>query len=110
MESYIIFYNGEKDMQDAIHLAMEQGLKRGLLTDILSRCGTEVTAMLLEEFDMEEVKACWQKEAAQEATSRTLARDRILFDLLLTQERYEEAKRAAKDPDYQMKLLKEYGI
>lgn len=105
-------------MPDAIHLAMEQGLKRGLLTDILSRCGTEVTAMLLEEFDMEEVKACWQKEAAEEAaakatkeaTSRTLARDRILFDLLLTQERYEEAKRAAKDPDYQMKLLNEYGI
>lgn len=101
-------------MPDAIHLAMEQGLKRGLLTDILSRCGTEVTAMLLEEFDMEEVKACWQKEAAakatKEATSRTLARDRILFDLLLTQERYEEAKRAAKDPDYQMKLLNEYGI
>ena len=105
-------------IQDAIHLSMEQGLKRGLLTDILSRCGTEVVAMLLEEFDMEEVKACWQKEAAEEAaakatkeaTSRTLARDRILFDLLLTQERYEEAKRAAKDPDYQMKLLNEYGI
>ena len=63
-------------------------------------------------------KEYWTKEAAEEAaakatkeaTSRTLARDRILFDLLLTQERYEEAKRAAKDPDYQMKLLNEYGI
>ena len=70
--------------------------------------------MLLKEYDLEEAKEYWKKEAAEEATkeatSRTLARDRILFDLLLTQERYEETKRAAKDPDYQMKLLNEYGI
>ena len=93
-------------------------MKRGLLTDILSRNGTEVIVMLLKEYDLEEAKEYWKKEAAEEAaakatkeaTSRTLARDRILFDLLLTQERYEEAKRAAKDPDYQMKLLNEYGI
>ena len=66
--------------------------------------------MLLEEFDMEEVKACWKKEAAEEATSRTAARDRKLFDLLLTQEKYEDAKRAAKDSTYQMKLFEMYGI
>ena len=49
--------------------------------------------MLLKEYDLEEAKEYWKKEAAEEATkeatSRTLARDRILFDLLLTQERYE---------------------
>ena len=118
MESYIVFYNGEKDMPDAIHLAMKQGLKRGLLTDILSRCGTEVTAMLLEEFDLEEAKEYWKKEAAEEAaakatkeaTSRTLARARNLDLLLISQKRYSELERAAKDPDYQMKLLNEYGI
>ena len=101
-------------MQDAIHLAMRQGLKRGLLTDILSRCGTEVTAMLLEEFDMEEVKACWQKEAAEEATkkatSRTLDRDGKLFSLLLIQKKYDEARKAATDAEYRMKLFEMYGI
>ena len=102
------------DQEEAMRKAWEEGMKRGLLTDILSRNGTEVIAMLLKEYDLEEAKEYWKKEAAEEATkeatSRTLARDRILFDLLLTQERYEEAKRAAKDPDYQMKLLNEYGI
>ena len=105
-------------IQDAIHLSMEQGLKRGLLTDILSRCGTEVVAMLLEEFDMEEVKACWQKEAAEEAaakatketTSRTLDRAGKLFDLLLSQKKYDEARRAATDAEYRMKLFELYGI
>ena len=98
------------DKEDAMRKAWEEGMRRGLLTDILSRNGTEVIAMLLKEYDLEEAKEYWKKEAAEEATSRTLARDRVLFDLLLTQERYEDAKRAAKDPAYQMKLLNEYGI
>ena len=84
------------DKEEAMRKAWEEGMKRGLLTDILSRNGTEVIAMLLKEYDLEEAKEYWKKEAAEEATkeatSRTLARDRILFDLLLTQERYEEAK------------------
>ena len=70
--------------------------------------------MLLEEFDMEEVKEYWKKEAAEEAakeaTSRTLARVRNLDLLLISQKRYGELERAAKDPAYQMKLLNEYGI
>ena len=97
-------------MPDALHLEMERGLKRGLLTDILSRNGTEVIAMLLKEYDQEEAKEYWKKEAAEEATSRTLARARNLDLLLISQKRYSELERAAKDPDYQMKLLNEYGI
>ena len=102
------------NVQEAIHMSMWQAMKKGLLTDFLSRCETEVATMLLEEFDMEEVKACWKKEAeeeaAKEATSRTAARDRKLFDLLLTQEKYEDAKRAAKDSTYQTKLFEMYDI
>ena len=70
--------------------------------------------MLFKEYDLEEAKEYWKKEAAEEAakeaTSRTSARDRKLFDLLLTQEKYEDAKRAAKDSTYQMKLFEMYGI
>ncbi len=75
------------DVQEAIHMAMGQAMKKGLLTDVLSRCETEVATMLLEEFDMEEVKACWKKEAAEEATSRTFARARNLEMLLLSRKR-----------------------
>lgn len=98
------------DVQEAIHMAMGQAMKKGLLTDVLSRCETEVATMLLEEFDMEEVKACWKKEAAEEATSRTFARARNLEMLLLSQKRYDELEKVAKDPAYQMKLLNQYGI
>ena len=35
--------------QEAIHMAMEEAMKKGLLADTLSRCETEVTTMLLAE-------------------------------------------------------------
>ena len=70
--------------------------------------------MLLEEFDLEEAKAYWQKEAAKEAaakaTKRTMERDGKLFDLLLSQEKYDEAMRATTDLEYMMKLFETYGI
>ncbi len=100
----------DPDVQEAIHMAMKQAMKKGLLVDVLSRCETEVATMLLEEFDMEEVKACWKKEAAKEATSRAFARARNLEMLLLSQKRYDEMEKAAKDPAYQMKLFEMYGI
>lgn len=98
------------DVHEAIHMAMGQAMKKGLLADVLSRCETEVTTMLLEEFDMEEVKACWKKEAAEEATQRTSVRDGKLFSLLLTQKKYDEAERAATDSGYRTKLFEMYGI
>ena len=74
--------------------------------------------MLLKEYDLEEAKEYWKKEAAEEAaakatkdaTSRTLDRAGKLFDLLLSQKKYDEAKRAATDAEYRMKLFELYGI
>ena len=58
--------------------------------------------MLLEEFDMEEAKAYWKKEASD--------RTGKLFDLLLSQKRYDEARKAATNSEYRMKLFEMYGI
>ena len=108
------FLNQGMSIQDASHAALKQGLERGLLSALLSRCETEVFAMLLEEYDAEEVLRYREREAAQIATKETeqltRAQDRKLFDLLLSQERYEDSKRAAKDPAYQLQLLSQYGI
>ena len=102
------------DQEEAMRKVWEEGMKRGLLIDILSRNGTEVIAMLLKEYDLEEAKEYWKKEAAEEATkeatSRTLDRAGKLFDLLLSQKKYDEARRAATDAEYRMKLFELYGI
>ena len=104
--------------EEAMRKAWEEGMRRGLLTDILSRNGTEVIAMLFKEYDLEEAKEYWKKEAAEEAaakatkeaTSRTLDRDGKLFGLLLSQKRYDDARKAAADAEYRMKLFEMYGI
>lgn len=102
--------NQGMSIQDASHAALKQGLEKGLLSDLLSRCETEVFAMLLEEYDAEEVLRYREQETAKETEQLTRAQDRKLFDLLLSQERYEDAKRAAKDPAYQLQLLSQYRI
>lgn len=94
------------DIQEALHRAWKQGLKRGILKDILSRSGTEVIAMLLEEYDAEEVKECWKKETEY----RTFDRARKLEKILLSQKKYVEMEKAANDPSYHESLLKKYGI
>ena len=66
--------------------------------------------MLLEEFDMEEVKACWKKEAAEEATNRTVGRIGKLNKILLSQKRYDDLEKASDDSAYLIKLLDKYGI
>ena len=102
------------DKEEAMRKAWEEGMKRGLLTDILNRNGTEVIAMLFKEYDLEEAKEYWKKEAAEEAakeaTNKTFARARNLDLLLISQRKYDELEKAAKDPAYQMKLLNQYGI
>ena len=74
--------------------------------------------MLFKEYDLEEAKEYWKKEAAEEAakeateeaTNKTFARARNLDLLLISQRKYDELEKAAKDPAYQMKLLNQYGI
>ena len=106
------------DMQEAAHMAWHQGMKKGILTDLLSRSGTEVVAMLLEEYDAEEVLKYRVREAAEkaaekatkEATDKTLIRTGKLNKILLSQKKYDELEKASEDIVYLRKLLKEYEI
>lgn len=97
-------------IQEAVDSALRQGIEKGILTDLLSRCRTEVIMMLLEEYDAEQVKECWKKEAAEIAENRIFERDGKLMKLLLSQKKYNELERAAEDHNYRRKLFERYGI
>ena len=51
---------------------------------------TGIVAMLLEEYDAEEVMKYREKEAAKRATNKTLIRIGKLNKILLAQKKYEE--------------------
>ena len=91
-------------------MAWKQGLKRGILTDLLSRSGTEVVAMLLEEYDAEEVMKYREKEAAKRATDKILIRAGKLNKILLAQKKYDELEKASDDMSYLRELFDKYGI
>ena len=91
------------------NMAWKQGLKRGTLTDLLSRSGT-VVAMLLEEYDAEEVMKYREKEAAKRAANKILIRVGKLSKILLAQKKYDELEKAADDMSYLRELFDKYGI
>ena len=94
------------NIQEAAEQAMKWGIENGILTDLLSRCRTEVIMMLLEEYDAEQVKEYWKKEEVE----RTLIRVGKLEKVLLNQKKYDELEMAAENPSYRLKLFERYGI
>ena len=71
---------------------------------------TGIVAMLLEEYDAEEVMKYREKEAAKRATNKTLIRIGKLNKILLAQKKYDELEKAADDMPYLRKLFDKYGI
>lgn len=53
------------DIQNAVNAAMDDCQKRGILTDLLSRCRTEVLSMLLTEYDEKKTMEYLHREAQE---------------------------------------------
>ena len=94
------------NIQQAAEQAMKWGIENGILTDLLSRCRTEVIMMLLEEYDAEQVLKYREKETED----RTFARYGKLVKILLGQKKYDDLEKVAEDHDYRRKLFDRYGI
>jgi len=102
------------DIQDAIKNAMDDCQRRGILADILSRCRTEVLAMLLTEYDEKKTREYLQKEAHElgmaEGEKSALTRANELNRRLMAEGRLDDLKHASEDMEYQKELFREYGI
>lgn len=96
--------------REAINAAIHDCQGRGILTDILNRCKTEVMSMLLTEYDEKKTMDHIRKEALEMGKKEGQKRINALNLRLIEDSRYEDLKRASKDPAYQEQLLKEYQI
>jgi len=90
------------NIRDAVNSAMDSCCSKGILTDILSRCRTEVLAMLLTEYDEKKMKVYYCKEGVDQVNE--------LFSRLLADGRQKDLERSLTDREYQKKLFQEYGI
>ncbi len=89
-------------------------IDEGILPDFLMEYGREAVNMLFEELTQEEVNEIYKRNGLAEgrALGEACMKTRIntLFDKLFELERYEDARRAAKDEAYQQKLFEEFGL
>ena len=71
---------------------------------------TEVLHMILTTYDKDLYEKTLKEDAREEGRAEIIAELNQLTKYLLKAKRYNDLERAAKDIEYQNKLLKEFGI
>ena len=97
-------------LEDAVEQGIEACIRRGVLSDILSRSKMEVRKMLLTEYDEKAEREYLRKQSREEGVQQGENRVNRLIRLLLEQNRIADIEKSVKNPDYQKKLFQEFDI
>lgn len=92
--------------EDAFQNAVDECIRKGILSGYLQRKGSEAVNMLIAEYDYDMDIAVQRKEAFEEGEERI----NKLNQKLLQDGRISDLERATEDSKFQKKLLKEYGL
>lgn len=101
---------GRERMDVAINRAIDSCIEKGVLTDILEKCRSEVFHMILTEYDEKKHLRNLRAEAIREGREEGLQKLNTLNSLLIEQNRLEDVIKATKNKKYQEKLFKEFGL
>lgn len=99
-------YMVEYKLQKALNMAVDYCIDHDILSEFLNKYRSEVLGMLLEEFDVKKYERTIREEGREEG----IVLINKLNSILIEQNRIEDLKRAAEDPAYQEKLIKELGL
>ena len=97
-------------LEDAVEQGIEACIRRGVLSDILSRSKMEVRKMLLTEYDEKAEREYLRKQSREEGVQQGEDRVNRLNRLLLEQNRIADIEKSVKNPDYQKELFQEFDI
>ena len=125
LEEYSIFVQcvreyiqSESSVEDALEKAIDTCINQDVLADFLKKHRAEVTNMILTTYDKDLYEKTLKEDAREEGRAEGLMEGRAetraelnqLTICLLNAKRYNDLEHAAKDIEYQKKLLKELGI
>ena len=125
LEEYSIFVQcvreyiqSEPSVENALEKAIDTCIHQDVLADFLKKHRAEVTNMILTTYDKdlyektlkEDAREEGREEGLMEGRAETRAELNQLTICLLNAKRYNDLEHAAKDIEYQKKLLKEFGI
>ena len=120
LEEYSIFVQcvreyiqSEPSVEDALEKAIDTCIHQDVLADFLKKHRAEVTNMILTTYDKDLYEKTLKEDAREEGREEIRAElneFKLLNKYLLKSKRYNDLEHAAKDIEYQKKLLKELGI
>ena len=93
-------------LETAIKKAMDECIKKGVLSDILEKNKSEVFHMLLTEYDEKQHLKNVYQEGCEEASERI----NKLYSILLEEKRMDDLAKAINDSVYRNKLFEEYKL
>ena len=79
------------ELRDAVIESIKWGISKGVLGEFLTECGTEVSSMLMTEFNIDIAKEVWQEEAREDLLIELAEKDAVLAE--------KDAVLAAKDTE-----------
>ena len=97
-------------LEDAVEQGIEACIRRGVLSDILSRSKMEVRKMLLTEYDEKAEREYLRKQSREEGVQQGENRVNRLIRLLLEQNRIADIEKSVKNTNYQKELFQEFDI
>jgi len=86
-------------LRDAIKEAINWGVSRGLLGSLLTEHGSEVTNMLMTEFNIDIAKEVWQEEAREDAREE--------FQAVIAEQEVEIAEQAAEIAEQEVEIAEQ---
>ena len=120
------YIQSEPSVEDALEKAIDTCINQDVLADFLKKHRAEVTNMILTTYDKDLYEKTLKEDAREEGREEGLMEGRArgreegrvetraelnqLTICLLNAKRYNDLEHAAKDIEYQKKLLKEFGI
>lgn len=100
------YIQSEPSVEDALEKAIDTCIHQDVLADFLKKHRAEVLEMILTTYN----KKLHEKTLRREGRDEGIQNINRLNGYLLADKRYSDLERSTKDPEYQEKLLKEYGI
>lgn len=103
-------YADTMPIEDAVEMAVNQCVEKGILSDFLRKQRAEVIKMSIYEYDEERELQLIREDERELGREEGVDAYAILTQKLLADERQDDIANAAMDKCYRMKLMKEYGI
>lgn len=98
------------NLEEAADRAIEECIEKDKIADILEKNRAEVKNLLLTDFDEKKYRKMLEEEAREEGKEEERRRLTELNKRLFQDQRLEDLRRSLEDEEYQMQLMREYGI